>query len=77
MVIRSMYGNLNIFLYNKAVEVWKDRKELEGFSRRVSFEEIENMELSFADYKVLFIGIMAGVSDQSYEEVEKNFNTPS
>lgn len=26
----------------KAVEVWKDRKELEGFSRRVSFEEIEN-----------------------------------
>mgnify|MGYP000622965375 CR=1 FL=1 len=26
---------------------------------------------------VLFIGIMAGVSDQSYEEVEKNFNTPS
>ena len=42
-----------------------------------AFEEIENMELSFADYKVLFIGIMAGVSDQSYEEVEKNFNTPS
>ena len=40
-------------------------------------QEIESMELSFADYKVLFIGIMAGVSDQSYEEVEKNFNTPS
>lgn len=42
-----------------------------------AFEEIENMELFFADYKVLFIGIMAGVSDQSYEEVEKSFNTPS
>ena len=42
-----------------------------------AFQEIESMELSFADYKVLFIGIMAGVSDQSYEEVEKNFNTPS
>ena len=39
-----------------------------------AFQEIESMELSFADYKVLFIGIMAGVSDQSYEEVEKNFN---
>ena len=36
-----------------------------------AFQEIESMELSFADYKVLFIGIMAGVSDQSYEEVEK------
>ena len=33
-----------------------------------AFQEIESMELSFADYKVLFIGIMAGVSDQSYEE---------
>ena len=44
---------------------------------QTAFQEIESMELSFADYKVLFIGIMAGVSDQSYEEVEKNFNTPS
>lgn len=65
-------------------EMKNNKNELEAMDKAVklalgqsAFEEIENMELSFADYKVLFIGIMAGVSDQSYEEVEKNFNTPS
>lgn len=65
-------------------EMQNNKNELEAMDKAVklalgqsAFEEIENMELSFADYKVLFIGIMAGVSDQSYEEVEKNFNTPS
>lgn len=65
-------------------EMQNNKNELEAMDKAVKlalgqsdFEEIENMELSFADYKVLFIGIMAGVSDQSYEEVEKNFNTPS
>ena len=62
-------------------EMQNNKNELEAMDKAVklalgqsAFEEIENMELSFADYKVLFI---AGVSDQSYEEVEKNFNTPS
>ena len=65
-------------------EMQNNKNELEAMDKAVklalgqsAFEEIENMELSFADYKVLFIGIMAGVSDQSYEEVEKSFNTPS
>lgn len=65
-------------------EMQNNKNELEAMDKAVklalgqnAFEEIENMDLSFADYKVLFIGIMAGVSDQSYEEVEKNFNTPS
>ena len=65
-------------------EMQNNKNELEAMDKAVklalgqsAFEEIENMELSFADYKVLFIGIMAGDSDQSYEEVEKNFNTPS
>lgn len=65
-------------------EMQNNKNELEAMDKAVklalgqsAFEEIENMELSFEDYKVLFIGIMAGVSDQSYEEVEKNFNTPS
>lgn len=65
-------------------EMKNNKNELEAMDKAVklalgqsAFEEIENMDLSFADYKVLFIGIMAGVSDQSYEEVEKNFNTPS
>ena len=65
-------------------EMQNNKNELEAMDKAVklalgqsALEEIENMELSFADYKVLFIGIMAGVSDQSYEEVEKNFNTPS
>ena len=42
-----------------------------------AFEEIESMEMPFNDYKILFMGVMAAVSGQSYEEVEKNFNTPS
>lgn len=65
-------------------EMQNNKDELEAMDKAVklalgegAFEEIESMELSFADYKVLFIGIMAGVSDQSYEEVEKSFNTPS
>lgn len=65
-------------------EMQNNKNELEAMDKAVklalgesAFEEIESMELSFADYKVLFIGIMAGVSDQSYEEVEKSFNTPS
>lgn len=65
-------------------EMQNNKNELEAMDKAVklalgesAFEEIENMELSFADYKVLFIGIMAGVSDQSYEEVEKSLNTPS
>ena len=65
-------------------EMKNNKNELEAMDKAVklalgqsAFEEIENMDLSFADYKVLFIGIMAGVSDQSYEDVEKNFNTPS
>lgn len=64
-------------------EMQNNKNELEAMDKAVklalgeeAFKEIESMELSFADYKVLFIGIMAGVSDQSYEDVEKNFNTP-
>lgn len=42
-----------------------------------AFEEIEAMEMPFNDYKILFMGVMAAVSGETYEEVEKNFNTPS
>ena len=42
-----------------------------------AFKEIESMEMPFSDYKILFIGVMAAVSGQTYDEVEKNFNTPS
>ena len=41
-----------------------------------AFKEIESMELSFNDYKTLFIAVMAGVSGQTYEEVESNMKNP-
>lgn len=70
-----------MLLINQEMQI--NKNELEAMDKAVklalgeeAFKEIESMELSFADYKVLFIGIMAGVSDQSYEDVEKNFNTP-
>ena len=42
-----------------------------------AFKEIESMEMPFSDYKILFIGVMAAVSGQTYDEVEKTFTTPS
>lgn len=65
-------------------EMKNNKNEIEAMDKVVkmtlgqkAFEEIEEMELSFANYKVIFIAIMAGVSGESFESVEKNFNTPS
>lgn len=65
-------------------EMKTNKNELEAMDKVVkmtlgqqAFEEIEAMELSFANYKVVFIAIMAAVSGEEYETVEKNFNTPS
>mgnify|MGYP005919116071 CR=1 FL=1 len=41
-----------------------------------ALKEINALDLSIADYKVIFIAIMACVSGMSYEEAEKNMNTP-
>lgn len=36
-------------------------------------KEIENMNLSVGDYKIIFTAIMAGVSDITFEEAESRF----
>lgn len=41
-----------------------------------ALKEINALDLSIADYKVIFIAIMACVSGVTYEEAEKNLNTP-
>ena len=38
-----------------------------------AFKEIEAMELSITAYQSLFIGMMALVTDKSFEEMEKTF----
>jgi hypothetical protein len=38
-----------------------------------AFEEIEEMKLSFPDYKTIFIAVMAAVSDEEFETVEARF----
>lgn len=38
-----------------------------------AFKEIEAMELSITAYQSLFIGLMATITDKSYEEMEKTF----
>ncbi|MEG0133768.1 MAG: hypothetical protein RR851_14630 [Clostridium sp.] len=40
-----------------------------------AFKEIEEMNLSLNDYKVIFTGMMAGVSDMTYEEAEHRFRS--
>ena len=36
-------------------------------------KKIESMNLSINAYKNIFIGLMAGISDMTYEEAEKQF----
>lgn len=38
-----------------------------------AFKEIEEMELSITAYQTLFIGMMALITDKSFEEMEKTF----
>lgn len=38
-----------------------------------AFKEIDKMNLPFAQYQNIFIGIMAAISDKSFDEMEKSF----
>lgn len=45
-------------------------KQLVG---KKAFEKIEKMNLRMVEYKTLFIGIMAVINDETFEETEKRF----
>ena len=48
---------------------------VEGIDKaiKLGFKEIEAMELSITAYQSLFIGMMALVTDKSFEEMEQTF----
>ncbi|MBY2477629.1 hypothetical protein KWV16_12140 [Clostridioides difficile] len=38
-----------------------------------AFKEIDSMQLSFVDYKTIFVAVMAAISGETYEETETRF----
>ncbi|SHK37859.1 hypothetical protein SAMN02745248_02402 [Hathewaya proteolytica DSM 3090] len=64
-VNQLFHGNVNdIEMMDNAIRMILGEK---------AFKEIEGMNLSLSDYKVIFTGMMAGVSDITYEEAERRF----
>lgn len=57
-------GQNEIAMMDNAIEMLLGKK---------AFKEINEMNLSVSSYKTIFTAIMAGVSDQTYEEAEARF----